>query len=83
MKVPCRITGSSYQDFDFEVSSQNNDPKAETSNWLVDSFQKPQHEDNFLFLNSHLWTYVLGSEIDQLIYSQTTNICCFVETLCK
>ena len=83
MKVPYRITGSSYQDFDFEVSSKNNDPKAEILNWLIDSLQKPQHEDNFLFLNSHLWTYILRSEIDQLIYSQTANICCFVETLCK
>ena len=83
MKVPSRITGSSHQDFDFEVSCKNTDPKAETSNWLVYSLQKPQHEDNFLFLNSQLWSHILRSEIDQLTYSQTAKICCFVETLCK
>ena len=49
MKVPCRITGSSHQDFDFEVSCKNTDCKGETSNWLVDSLQKSQHKDNFLF----------------------------------
>ena len=39
MKVPCRITGSSYQDFDFEVSCNSTNPKGETSSWLADSFQ--------------------------------------------
>ena len=80
MKVPCGITGSSNQDFDFEVSCKNTDPKGETSNWLVDSLQKQQHEDNFLFLNFRLWAHILRSKIDQLKYSQNML---FVETLCK
>ena len=83
MKVPCRITGLSHQDFDFEVSCKNTDRKGETSNWLVDSLQKPQREDNFLFLNFQLRTHILRSEIDQLTYSQKAKICRFIETLCK
>ena len=79
MKVPSRIAGSSLQHFDFEVSSKNTDPKEETSSWLVDSLQKPQQEDDFLFLNFHLWTHILRSEIDQLTYSQMAKICCFLE----
>ena len=82
MKVPCRITGSSQQDFDFVDKLQTLTPK-EASNWLADSLQKPQYEDYFLFLSFQLWTHILRSEIDQLIYSQTEKICCFVETLCK
>ena len=36
MKVPCRITGSSHQDFDFEVSCENTDPKGDISiGWLT------------------------------------------------
>ena len=65
------------------VSCKNNDPKGDTSNWLADSLQKPQYEDDFLFSNFQLWTHILRSEVDQLIYSQTEKICCFVETLCK
>ena len=63
MKVPCRITGSSHQDFDFEISCKNTDPKGETLAWLVDSLQKPQHVNNFLFLNSQLWIHILRNEI--------------------
>ena len=83
MKVPCRVTGSSHQDFGFEVSCKNTDPKGQTTNWLVDSLQKPQHKDGFFFLNFQLWSHILRNEIDQLIYSQMHKKCCFVETLLK
>ena len=83
MKVPCRITGLSHQDFDFEVSCENTDPKGDTSDWLVDSLQNPQNEDSFLFFSFQLCTHILRSEIGQLTYYQTAKICCFVELLCK
>ena len=51
MKVHCRVTALSQQDFDFDVSCKNTDPKGETSNWLVDSLQKPHYKDDFLLLN--------------------------------
>ena len=38
MKVPCRITGSSQQDFDFVDKLQTLTPK-ETSNWLKPDVQ--------------------------------------------
>ena len=52
MKVPCRITRSSQQNFDFVGKLQKYcDPKGETSNWLVDSFEIMQHKDGSPFLN--------------------------------
>ena len=82
-KVPCRITGLSHQDFDFKERCKTTDPKGQTSNWSVDSLQKPQDKDNFLFLSFQLWTHILRSKIDQLTYPQTAKFCFFVETLCK
>ena len=67
MKVPCRITGSLHQDFDFQVSCKNSDPKGETSNWLIDSLQKLQHKANFLFLNFQLWKFYAVRQINKNI----------------
>ena len=83
MKWPCRIAVSSQQGFDFvgklhKHRSQRRDFKL--VGWLI---AKTATRRWFFFLNFQLWTQILRSKIDQLIYCQTDKIFCFVEALRK
>ena len=64
MKEPCRITGSSEQEFDFVSKLQKHWPQRRDSKLVGWPIAKTATRRWYFFLNFQLWTQILRSVID-------------------